>query len=631
MKELITPNKAQHQYVIGIDFGHGETSAAICELEWDKDASHRVLNVMDLDMDRQGRKKVIPSAICVYNDGIYVGEEAFAHMSDNEGIRVSFKKAPKSLAGKDEQLMMHFMKEVYSRIRNVDDCLTDSNHIVYIARPSGWNDEATKDLYRRMALEAGIPLAGLTSESRAAIFYSRSPKINFLNNITKGALIFDLGSSTLDLTYLSDIDNKPIDQGYNLGASKIDDAIYDEYIYPKAKDFLNEYPMFEGALKFKARKFKEDAYSKNSDVPTDGEFRLRSVLPPTSEASKQFGRNSIDLYIQNINELNDLIERREGYISRIKEKLTEYRDTEISGRQVYGVLLTGGASRMAFLGPIIAEVFNLDMESQVKYDKDNPSLTISRGIALLGATDAITSVLVSNLRASINQTTNNAKLFDRLVQDLAHAIATKTWEQVESTCNRWIKNGRTTNTDELKYWVKQDLQHFQSTKLNNVVNTTLNNFVKDETERVRKEMNAIISRYAPGQEITKSGGVSLVNQEAIANTLRELNDVISNIGKDMSDIIADLLWKALAAFLWGVFALPYYILKALLTDDESKRKDKAEYLLKKRMEIMFKIRNSIQTNLADNSTFKREMQKATKAYFDTLIDSNLQRVRIPIE
>lgn len=631
MKKLIIPNKANHKYVIGIDFGHGETSAAICELEWDKDASRRESDVRDLDMNRQGRKKVIPSAICVTDDRIYVGEEAFSHMSDNDGIRVSFKKAPETINGKDEQLMMRFMEEVYSNILLADDRLTPTNHIVYIARPSGWTDETTKETYRQMALEAGIPLAGLMSESRAGIFYSRSPKVNFLNNITKGALIFDLGSSTLDLTYLSDIDNQPVDQGYNDGASLIENAIYEEYIKPSAQEFLNEYPIFEGALKYKARRCKEEAYSKSQDDATDVSFKLRQILPKGSDAIQKYGRVDIDLYIENIGILNQLIEKRENYISNIRKHLVEYRDKEIPGRKIYGVLLTGGASRMVFLRPIIADVFGLDMDSQVKYDTDNPSLTISRGIALLGATDAITSVLVSDLKDSILPIMDDAKLFNKLVEDLAWAISSKTWEQVEASCNFWIKNGTSTDTEEMKEWVIRDLKSFQIKRLGQVVNAALNDFVKEETERVRTEMNAIISRYAPGQEITKSGNVSLADQETITKTLGELNDVISKVGKDMGDIIADILWKALAVFLWGVFALPYYVLKALLTSDESKRRDKAENILKKKFEIINDVEGSILDNLAQNSTFKNQIIVSVKSYFNTLIDVNLQQVRIPIE
>ena len=223
MANLVIPQKDKHQYVVGIDFGHGETSAAICKIEWDKDAGLREMDIMDIDMDRNARKKVIVSSICRINGGILIGEEAFEHMADNNGIRICFKQKPENVDGEAEMLMIDYMKAVYARIRENQEELTDNNHIVYIARPSGWVEEESKELYRQMAVKAGIPLAGLTSESRAAIFYAKSPKVGFAKEISKGAIVFDLGSSTLDFTYLSDSD-KPIDYGYNLGASIIDNA-----------------------------------------------------------------------------------------------------------------------------------------------------------------------------------------------------------------------------------------------------------------------------------------------------------------------------------------------------------------------------------------------------------------------
>ena len=192
MAKLVTPNQSCHQYVVGIDFGHGETSAAICPLEWNKSAGQRETHITDLDMDSSARKKVIPSAICRAQGGLYIGEEAFEHMSDNQGIRVCFKQKPTDISGEAESLMMDYMKAIYRRIRECDDRLKDGNHIVYIARPSGWIEEEAKELYREMALKAGIPLAGLTSESRAAIFYAKSPAVSFANEISRGAIVFDL-------------------------------------------------------------------------------------------------------------------------------------------------------------------------------------------------------------------------------------------------------------------------------------------------------------------------------------------------------------------------------------------------------------------------------------------------------
>lgn len=190
MVDLIVPDKSKHKYVVGIDFGHGETSAAICEIEWDKAAAQRDSYVMDIDIDRAARKKVIPSAICRIGKNKYKGEEAFEHITDNNGIRISFKERPQSLYGENETLMREFMEAVYTAICDNDDRLEPGNHIVYIARPSGWTDEGSKELYREMALRAGIPLAGLTSESRAAIFFAKTTQ-NFAKEIDHGAIVFD--------------------------------------------------------------------------------------------------------------------------------------------------------------------------------------------------------------------------------------------------------------------------------------------------------------------------------------------------------------------------------------------------------------------------------------------------------
>ena len=273
--QLIKPIKGQHHYVVGIDFGHGETSAAICPLEWEKSAGQRESKEEDIDMDIAARKKVIPSAICRMPDGaMFIGDEVFEHLTDNNGIRLAFKQKPVSLDGEKECLMMDYMKAIYARIRESRQELTDDNHIVYIARPSGWVDEDSKDLYRQMAINVGIPLGGLTSESRAAIFYARS-KETFANDISQGGIVFDLGSSTLDFTYLAE-DNKPIDFGYDLGASKIDEAILENMILTNGDvvEFISKYPEYRDALKFKARKFKEEVYSRNELSPTNSGFPL---------------------------------------------------------------------------------------------------------------------------------------------------------------------------------------------------------------------------------------------------------------------------------------------------------------------------------------------------------------------
>ena len=630
MAKLVVPDKDKHEYVVGIDFGHGETSAAICSIEWNKDAGQRETKIQDIDLDRAARKKVITSAICHVKEGILIGDEAFEHMTDNNGIRLCFKQKPQFIDGDAERLMIDYMKAVYGRILDSQEELKEGNHIVYIARPSGWTEDSAKELYRQMAILAGIPLGGLTSESRAAIFYAKSPNVNFSKEISKGAIVFDLGSSTLDFTYLSDND-KPIDFGYNLGASIIDTAILENMILKNddVKEFVQKYPEYRDALKFKARKFKEDAYSRNEELKTIGGFPLGNIISDEQESYDNYADTYIKLRIANLAELNGMISSSTNYMENLREAMKDFKETKIPGKTINGIFLTGGASRMNFIRPLISESFGLPID-KVRIDNDNPSLTISRGIALLGATDAITSILVKELKSKLPSLINNDKLLANLCNSLANNITKEAWAVVETSCLSWVMHGITTNEDELKESIQKDLMSFQKTKVASVVNNTLLLFVRDSTEQIRKQMNEIISRYAPGREISSSGSIQIDELKAINDSLSDMSSSLSEICDSISNVLADILWAALGVFLFGILCAPYYLYK-IFRSDKSKRKDKADKILEKKDEVTSKICKKIKEELLSNTTYKNSIANSLSSYFKKLIETNLQKVMIPIE
>lgn len=630
MANLITPNKAKHKYVVGIDFGHGETSAAICPIEWDKQAGQRETKISDIDLDRAARLKVITSAICRIDGGIMIGDQAFEHMTDNNGIRICFKKKPVSIDGEDEKLMIDYMNAVYKRIRESQEELSDDNHIVYIARPSGWVEDDAKELYRQMAIKAGIPLGGLTSESRAAIFYAKSPNIDFSKTVSQGAIVFDLGSSTLDFTYLSDKD-QPVDYGYDLGASIIDNAILEKMILKNGEvsDFLQKYPTYRDSLKFKARKFKEDAYGRNPESKTVGGFVLSSIIADDEESFDDYADVFVRMRIANLAELNDMIESSVQYMSNLKQALIDFKESKIPGKTVKGVFLTGGASRMNFIRPLISETFGLPIE-MVKIDNDNPSLTISRGIALLGSADAITSVLVSELRQKLPSMTSNESLMYSLISELSYDITMEAWSVVESASNEWVKSGKTTDENELKDKIELRLLAFKESKISSIANSTLQKIVSSHSEDIRKKMNEIISQYAPGREITSTGSAYIGHIRGLDESMAKMSSTIAQICDSITNKLGDILWAALGFYLWGIFCLPWYLYK-MFRSDESKRKAKADDLLEKKKEVTGKIREDVRKELTNNAEFKNEVSKALSRYFNTLIESNLQQVIIPIE
>lgn len=637
MANLIVPKKGTHEYVVGIDFGHGETSAAICPIEWDKKAGVRLNTATDIDLNRAAREKVITSSICrvVNKDGelkLFIGKEAFEKVSDNAGIRLCFKHKPETLDGEEESLMIDFMKAVYQRILENWDALTEKNHVVYIARPSGWQDENAKELYRQMALKAGLPLAGLTSESRAAIYYAKN-QMGFANEISKGAIVFDLGSSTLDFTYLSN-DNKPIDMGYDVGASKIDYAILKDKILSNDEiaEFVNKHPEYHDALLFRARRFKETAYGRDPESRTIETISLASIIPETDISCDEYLDISCNIRVRNLAELNDCIEESVHYISEMRQATLDFKERVIKERKVNGVFMTGGASRMNFIRPMITEVFGLP-ESKVKIDEDNPSLTISRGIAMLGATDATSYVLSSELKKKMSKYARDPKLIKELTNKISYAITIASWNTISDACKKWVKNGSSTDTDELKEYIKREMDMFKP-KVPNIMSSSTEAYLQDGLKDINRKMNEIIRQYDPSKEISVVGQVQ-INKDGISNAVTQISSVIDEITKETSNLVWRIVFDVIIGFFFGLIGLAVkYLVRYLLgknVTDTEKRQNKVDKILEKEQETKPEIFNKILLALDGNKKFNENMSKAIVDYYTCMIDRNIEQVIIPIE
>ena len=188
----------------------------------------------------------------------------------------------------------------------------------------------------------------------------------------------------------------------------------------------------------------------------------------------------------------------------------------------------------------------------------------------------------------------------------------------------------TTDEDELKRMIENNLRDFQRNRVSTVVNETLHTYIKNSTEEIRKQMNNIISRYAPGREIASTGRVEVGDIQAINSSLSNMSSEIAKICDSISNVLADILWVALGVFLWGIFCAPYYIYK-YFRSDESKRKDKTEKILDKKSKITFDIQSKIISELNRNSDFRNTISKSFSDYFTKLIETNIQQVKIPIE
>lgn len=421
MKE-ITSNT---EFIIGIDFGHGETSAAFYDL--------RTQEKKDLDV-LQG-KKVIPSAVAILEQEgkqtICIGYAAIANAPYAKDFQISFKKRPSEMSDIEKRRMEYFMKGVYDGILDRHPDYKTREHAVYIARPSQdklWKSE--EQAYLRIAEKAGLPVAGIQKESRAAYFRARTqPDSKIDTQVKHGVLIVDFGSSTIDFTYLNNKVAAPIDDGRQLGASEVESTLLEYAMNHPSDNSMPEFVRLYGCNKnsnpynqmlYAFRKAKEEFYANklpyfhvNPDyslytcsetIPINGS--PGSIIIPKAMLATILGKNI-----------------KGGYIERVKEAVVAFKKEKLKDNKVACVYLTGGASRMDFVRDIFMDVFNLD-DSHVPSD-DEPSVIVSQGVAHLSYADIQAKATENELKKIAQKALSNYNWNDNLRSIITASVKAK--------------------------------------------------------------------------------------------------------------------------------------------------------------------------------------------------------------
>lgn len=533
----IVPDKNKHEYVIGIDFGHGETSAAYCSIGWGipcgelKDAE---------DIEFGSNKKVVPSAICLTADNkAYIGTEAFIPDILKEAeVEVCFKQRPVDINGEKEKLMIRYMSEVYKRIREKNPALfTDSNHLVYIATPSGW-DNTAKDLYGRMAQKAGLPIAGITSESRAAFVRGQNrPDSGLPQYIDKGAIVFDMGSSTLDFTYLNN--DEVIDFGYDCGASYVEKWIYND----RKKDneyvslFENRYPKLISKLLFEARCAKEEVY-----------FHPESRYKKTINFEDIIDDDDLEdgkmKFIFQPGELNESL-KSVGYIDKIGQAMIDFKFNHIHNAPIYVAFLTGGASRMDFIRSLVKECWNLS-DDMIYRDQD-PSLTISRGVAEVARAD-IRSGSMGNPKELLNKLVSDCDVYSVFSDSLVDKISDEVTSTIASCVTQFRDTDNDVSINDLEVFINDNIEN----DMNHVSEWAMECYqsaFEQKTSEIREKLDKMVGNYTQKSVQMKQGNVSInsinnIDMSVITEQMRELTSTLTDSGI-MQDIMAGVAGAAI--------------------------------------------------------------------------------------
>ena len=514
MKE-VTPNT---EFVIGIDFGHGETSAAFYSLRGEDNK---------IDLDILPGQKVIKSAVAIMDQegvpAISVGDAAIANAHLAKVFQISFKKRPSEMSSDERNLMVAFMKGVYAGILDRHPDYRTREHVVYIARPSQdklWKSEEAD--YLKIAEDAGLPVAGIQKESRAAYFRARTQSDSKIDlQVKKGVLIVDFGSSTIDFTYLNGSLSSPIDDGYPLGASQVERSIMAYALeHPYIPDdaisyFAKAYGTNDGSipynrLLFEFRKKKEDYYRNRLST-----FYLSFDLHDLTSSEKEqipfgkFGCINIDkaqmdqILGKNVNG---------GYIENVRNAVRSFKNEKLKGNTVACVYLTGGASRMDFVREIFMDVFNLDAD-QCPID-DYPERIVSQGVAHLSYADIKTKETGEALKNKVKQLIDSFNWDYEIRKIIGREIIDRIQIEAAEVMSHWVYGSiyQTIYIDGYLDKVRYRTTESGSTRIHNLYS------LANEFERV---FNSFLYRdFAKGCE-------EKVNSEILGKVVGQLNSAFS--------------------------------------------------------------------------------------------------------
>lgn len=384
--------------IVGIDYGHGETSAGYVD---SKEVSGHEIKLCDLSI--VGLHPVIPSIICKMATGESVPDPDDNQVATAQKVGLCFKaplvesKFYKKITDENRVFFRDFIGLVYNSIVTNEnnplhiDGMGNMDYRVYIACPSGWSDTQIQSYKEFVQDECNVPVVDIVKESRAAYIATRRKVGDGIRNQTGNILVIDFGSSTVDFTYFDNNTKfEPVHWGYPLGASRIENDVLDYMIQPCNTEAYKNYQRViercgevhgRNILLFSIRKQKEQFFSKDNPQNFNPSIHLRDLF---------LDRTLTNAYIEPSDEYqcgypNDVLENviLKDYKKSLEDMLDDFAAKE-GVSSIDKVILTGGASRMYFFKNMVQDKYGVSKKEDTLIVDLNPSLSISEGIAAFG-------------------------------------------------------------------------------------------------------------------------------------------------------------------------------------------------------------------------------------------------------
>lgn len=382
-------------FIIGFDFGHGETSVAKLNVNT-VDESTAQLEAEDIYIVGDDREPKIPSIVgydCNGNIQINLDVYQFKFLKVEAGFKapmIASEKFP-AITQENKDYFRDFVVNVFEKLHEhpKNNELRNKSILYFVACPSGWTTEQRDEYLKFFTDYCGLPIAGVIEESRAAYvvarrkLYDKNPE---LSRFGKKTAVLDLGSSTLDITMHSD---KSYSDGFEIGACKIEEMLL-QYFIETDEDFkekYNRYSQMEEScsdqIHFLLRKAKEEYFNRVRNGATN-DIMLKCQIDWDELSSDEISGTS-NLKIRG-SSMESLLESNGKEPKKYKDILRDDIKSFIKQHgKVDAVVMTGGASQMDFYQKMVMDCYGLD-EDRCIVDRF-PSYSISQGTAIMGYLD----------------------------------------------------------------------------------------------------------------------------------------------------------------------------------------------------------------------------------------------------
>lgn len=418
--------------ILGFDLGDGESAVTLFDSE--STVEPRVVELFG--------KRSILSVVGMREGRIVIGEEASV-LAGAQDAQVRFKSRYLTEADAPRAVRM-FAQGVMAQIMRQQPAAMAQVKRTVVGCPAGWG-EGRREQYAALMESAGFPNVSVVPEPRAAFLYARharglrvEPQL-----MNRSAMVIDMGSSTTDFAYIVDgrQQNQSLFGDTNLGGGLLDELILRHAVKnaPDRRELERVFeisPAWKSYCELEARRLKEK-YFLGEEKWKKETLRTQVVVCYDKTLMLELVLNQ-ETIAQMIREPLAALGGR-SFAACLKDALRAAKETS-RDCPPQAVILTGGASRMAFFQRACREAF----ESSLVVLCPEPECSIARGLAYAGRVDERLKVFRSEISSLAHGDRLTAVVGERvheLYAPVADVLFHAAMESALESVGLWRKGG----------------------------------------------------------------------------------------------------------------------------------------------------------------------------------------------